>query len=69
MVEYRDIRFLEGLPAPGLDDLGPDVVSLMRRIGRCGSSGIAQMTSSRKNGLGWSGLGFGQFDEGFDTEM
>ena len=65
------MRFLEGWPVPGnivLDGLGQDVVSLMRRIARCEVSGIGRISSSRKNGLGWSGPGCGQFDKGFDTE-
>ena len=66
------MRFLEGWPDPGsivLDGLGQDVYSLMRRIARCEVFGTARMTRSRKNGLGWSGLGSGQFDKGFDTEL
>ena len=60
------MRFLEGWPVPGnivLGGFGQDVVSLMRTISRCEVSGIGRMTSSRKNGLGWSGPGCGQLRE------
>ena len=65
------MRFLEGWPVPGnmvLDGLGQDMVSLIKEwIARCEVSG--RMASSTKYGPGWSGLGYGQFDKGLNSEM
>ena len=60
----RDVRFLEGWPAPGnmvLGGLGQDTVSLIEDwIATYGVSG----RMARKHRLGWPGPGCGQFDKG-----
>ena len=65
------MRLLEWWSIAGnmvLDGLGHDLVSLIKDWkARCPVSG--KLASSRKYSLGWSGLGYDQFDRGLDSEM